>query len=178
MIDENQLLKKLDGMNDTVSYYRQDVRTVAQNLICEISDYIKECVSEEKQNDFNRESKKQEEPVNITFPYIAKRIKFGTEKEMVLGGFQKLDKAEKYVESIEDNFLFSDYLRGTFVIDSPKGRYIYGCEIKENRNVWYEPGQTAYVYDCKRDCVMHLDDVHSNAEKPKAVKKTKHTMQR
>lgn len=42
MIDEKRLLEKIDRMNDTVSLYRQDVRTVAQNLLCEISDYIKE----------------------------------------------------------------------------------------------------------------------------------------
>lgn len=42
MIDEKRLLEKIDRMNDTVSSYQQDVRTVAQNLLCEISDYIKE----------------------------------------------------------------------------------------------------------------------------------------
>lgn len=42
MIDEKKLLEKIDRMNDTVDSYRQDIRTVAQNLLCEISDYIKE----------------------------------------------------------------------------------------------------------------------------------------
>ena len=113
------------------------------------------------------------------FQYVVKRIKFGTKKEVVLGGFQGLDRAKRYVDSIVDDFMFSDYLRGTFIIDSPKGRFVHGCERRENKSKWYEPGEIAYVYDCRKDYVVNLEDVHPKLEKEKGIKRTaSHSRQR
>ena len=91
----------------------------------------------------------------MEFDFIVGRYSISRSKEKILAGFLTLDAAKYYVDKID-----ADYIsRGFFYIESKEGKYVLGCDPRTDKDIWYEPQDYVYVYDCEKDRAVALEDI-------------------
>lgn len=90
----------------------------------------------------------------MEFSFVVGRFSLTNRTEKVIAGFLKLEAAKEYVLRIECDYLSNGFL----YIDTAEGRYILGADRRTEKNKWYAPNESAYVYDASKDSVISLEE--------------------